>query len=228
LKQGPLDCVVVRHQLPDMSGPRLARELAKLGSCKNLPVVLFGRRPSAKREVAEMERAGKSLALRTAVTMKAVRDELDTLLRPAALASGKSRRKGAADAVDENAALAGKRVLVVDDDLRNIFALTSLLERHKMDVRFAENGKAAIESLKSEPGIDIVLMDVMMPEMDGYDTMRAIRADDQFRRLPIVALTARAMKGDREKCIEAGASDYIPKPVVPDQLLALLRVWFTK
>jgi CheY-like chemotaxis protein len=121
--------------------------------------------------------------------------------------------------------LAGKKVLVVDDDVRNIFALTSLLERYKIEVLFAENGRTAIAMLQNTPGVDIVLMDVMMPEMDGYDTMRAIRQLEQFQRLPIIALTARAMKGDREKCIEAGASDYIPKPVAPDQLLLQLCTW---
>jgi CheY-like chemotaxis protein len=116
-------------------------------------------------------------------------------------------------------------VLVVDDDVRNIFALTSLLEQHGVKVAYAENGKSAIELLESTAGIDLVLMDVMMPDMDGYDTMRAIRKVARFRSLPIVALTAKAMKGDREKCLEAGASDYIAKPVDIPQLLSMLRVW---
>jgi CheY-like chemotaxis protein len=121
--------------------------------------------------------------------------------------------------------LSGKKVLIVDDDIRNIFAMTSLLEPYKMDLLSAETGKGAIEILQSTPDVDIVLMDIMMPDMDGYDTMRAIRKLAKFRSLPIIALTAKAMKGDREKCIEAGASDYIAKPVDTDQLLSLLRVW---
>jgi CheY-like chemotaxis protein len=119
----------------------------------------------------------------------------------------------------------GKKVLVVDDDIRNIFAMTSLLERHGMEVISAENGRDAIETLAGKPGVDLVLMDIMMPEMDGFDTMRAIRQMPEYKALPIIALTAKAMKGDREKCIEAGASDYISKPVDSDQLLALLRIW---
>jgi hypothetical protein len=115
--------------------------------------------------------------------------------------------------------------LIVDDDVRNIFALTSMLELHQMEVLYAENGRDGIAKLRERPDIDIVLMDVMMPEMDGYETMQAIRQLDSFAALPMIALTAKAMKGDREKCIEAGASDYITKPVDTEQLLSLLRVW---
>jgi CheY-like chemotaxis protein len=121
--------------------------------------------------------------------------------------------------------LVGKKVLVVDDDVRNIFAISSILERHGMDVVTANNGQEAIDRVESEPDVSMVLMDIMMPGMDGYETMRAIRTRPELRSLPIIALTAKAMKGDREKCIEAGASDYIAKPVHTDQLLALLRQW---
>jgi CheY-like chemotaxis protein len=120
---------------------------------------------------------------------------------------------------------AGRKVLVVDDDARNIFALTSVLENHEVDVLSATNGRHAIEIIKSTPDLSMVLMDIMMPEMDGYETMREIRKEPEFRTLPILALTAKAMKGDREKCLEAGASDYISKPVNTDQLLSLMRVW---
>jgi CheY-like chemotaxis protein len=121
--------------------------------------------------------------------------------------------------------LRDKRVLVVDDDVRNIFALSSVLERHGMAVVTAGNGQEAIEKVAGDAEIDLVLMDIMMPGMDGYDTMRAIRDDPDSRALPIVALTAKAMKGDREKCLEAGASDYLAKPVVTDHLLGVLRQW---
>ncbi len=111
------------------------------------------------------------------------------------------------------------------DDVRNIFALTAVLERHKMAVLSAENGRAALEELVQNPDVDIVLMDIMMPEMDGYEAMRQIRQMKQFESLPMIALTAKAIKGDREKCIEAGASDYVSKPVDTEQLVSLLRVW---
>ena len=116
-------------------------------------------------------------------------------------------------------------ILIVDDDARNIFALTSLLENQQMDVISTTNGRTAIEMLRATPDVSLVLMDIMMPDMDGYETMREIRSEARFRTLPILALTAKAMKGDREKCLDAGASDYIAKPVNTDQLLSLLRVW---
>jgi len=121
--------------------------------------------------------------------------------------------------------LAGKKVLLVDDDIRNIFAMTSILEGHSMSVISAENGREAISLLHGTPSIDIVLMDIMLPEMDGYETIRAIRGSAGFKNLPIIAVTAKAMKGDREKCIEAGASDYVAKPIDTEHLLSLLRVW---
>jgi CheY-like chemotaxis protein len=116
-------------------------------------------------------------------------------------------------------------VLVIDDDLRNIFALTSVLEQHNLQVVHAENGRDGIDVLRRTPGIDAVLMDIMMPEMDGYETTHAIRQIPEFRSLPIIALTAKAMKGDREKCLESGASDYLAKPVNTEQLLSALRMW---
>jgi CheY-like chemotaxis protein len=121
--------------------------------------------------------------------------------------------------------LRNRKVLVVDDDIRNIFALNSLLERHNMQVMSANNGQDAIRLIEDTPDLALVLMDIMMPEMDGYETIRRIRSEAQFRRLPIIALTAKAMKGDREKCLEAGASDYVAKPVNTEQLLSLVRMW---
>jgi CheY-like chemotaxis protein len=124
--------------------------------------------------------------------------------------------------------LEGKKVLIVDDDIRNIFALTSALERQKMEVVYAENGKDGIDMLNKTPGIDGVLMDIMMPGMDGFEAMRAIRQIGKFKSVPIIAVTAKAMKGDRQKCLEAGASDYIIKPVDTEQLLSLLRIWLDR
>jgi CheY-like chemotaxis protein len=124
-----------------------------------------------------------------------------------------------------DAVFANKKVLIVDDDVRNVFSLTSVLEDHGMVVDFVENGKDALAKLDKKPDYDLVLMDIMMPEMDGLETTRRVRSDDRFKALPIIALTAKAMKGDRERCIAAGASDYITKPVDTEQLLSLMRVW---
>src|SRR5207253_3071493 len=135
------------------------------------------------------------------------------------------RRQKLAEVRRRDSTLAGRKVLVVDDDVRNIFALTSVLEEHNLQVVHADNGRAGIEMLLNTPGIDGVLMDIMMPEMDGYETTRAIRQIAEFRNLPIIAVTAKAMKGDRAKCLQAGASDYITKPVDLDQLFSVLRVW---
>ena len=129
---------------------------------------------------------------------------------------------------DADAALAGRKVLIVDDDVRNVFALTSVLEANGMEVVYAENGREGIEALQANPEVDVVLMDVMMPELDGYETTREIRRLDDFGELPIISLTAKAMKGDRDKSIASGASDYITKPVDTDQLLSLMRVWLYK
>jgi CheY-like chemotaxis protein len=144
--------------------------------------------------------------------------------RPLAkLPEAQRERLAGADRTDR--ILSGRKVLIVDDDMRNIFALSTILEEHNMVIASADNGRDAIKSLQADPGIEIVLMDIMMPEMDGMETMREIRKLAQFRSLPIVAVTAKAMKGDREKCIEAGAWDYLSKPVDPDQLLGVLRAW---
>jgi len=127
-----------------------------------------------------------------------------------------------------NRALSGRKALIVDDDIRNIFALTAILEQHDMRIASSETGRGAIEILERSGDVDVVLMDIMMPEMDGYETMQAIRSIPRFRSLPVVAVTAKAMKGDREKCIEAGASDYVSKPVDPDELVSKLRAWLLR
>ena len=138
------------------------------------------------------------------------------------------KRRSILDLRQHDPSLAGKRVLVIDDDIRNIFSLASVMEAHRIEVLHAESGREGIERLRADPGVDVVLVDIMMPEMDGYETMRTIRSIEEFRGLPMIAVTAKAMKGDRDKCIEAGATDYIAKPVDIDHLLSLLRIWTAK
>jgi hypothetical protein len=162
--------------------------------------------------------------VKRARSLERVLDETILTLHRAESGLHEEQRRVLDELRQTDSTLFGKTILVVDDDVRNIFALTSLLEEHNMNVVHAENGRAGIELLRIRPDIDLVLMDIMMPEMDGYETMSTIRQIPEFRSLPIVALTAKAMKGDRAKCLEAGASDYITKPVDLEQLFSVLRV----
>ncbi len=192
----------------------------------DVPVIIYGVDELPQQEQERL----KSLALKGIVkevrTPERLLDETALFLHRVVSKLPEERRQMLEKLSLSADSLAGKKVLVVDDDMRNIFALTVVLEHHKMAVLCAENGRAALEELGKNPDVDIVLMDIMMPEMDGYETMRQIRKMKQFESLPMIALTAKAMKGDREKCIAAGASDYLSKPVDDtDQLLSLLRVW---
>ena len=167
----------------------------------------------------------QTVIVKDVTTLERLLDETALFLHRVEANLTERKRKVLRRLAKHDPSLAERTVLVVDDDVRNIFALTSLLEGHRMNVLYAENGKRALAKLEENPNIDIVLMDIMMPEMDGYEAVRRIRLQHKWRDLPVIALTAKAMKGDREKCLEAGASDYITKPVDADQLLSLLRVW---
>jgi CheY-like chemotaxis protein len=192
------------------------------------PIVVFSTTPVSQDIEAAIRSLGRDGVVRFAGSLERLLEETVLLLhRPDSVLSGSQREILAASRHNDDT-LKGKRVLVVDDDVRNIFALTSVLEEHDLQVLHAENGRAGIEILLKTPGIDGVLMDIMMPEMDGYETTRAIRKIAEFSSLPIIAVTAKAMKGDRTKCIEAGASDYITKPVDLDQLFSVLRVWLSR
>jgi HAMP domain-containing protein/signal transduction histidine kinase/DNA-binding response OmpR family regulator len=225
LREAPPDCVIVE---PDMLG--WVSSLSEDGDgAKRVPIIAYSESPLTKKQAGEVKKLSKTLPVRAAESPQRLAETIRAIIQPRSVAHPAHPRQVIRKPDQKELdALTGKRVLVVDDDVRNIFALTSLLERYKMRVVFADNGRAAIRTLQETPDMDIVLMDIMMPEMDGYDTTRAIRKIDQFKNLPIIALTARAMKGDREKCIEAGASDYIPKPVAPDELLAQLCEWTSK
>jgi CheY-like chemotaxis protein len=225
LNHEPFDCAVLDLKLPDMSGFTLLETLKEQGTLTDLPVVVFtGKQLSAEEEV-RLQALARSVVVKGVESPERLLDETSLILHRVVsdLPVEKQRMLDQLHRSDED--LMGKAVLVVDDDVRNIFALSSALERRGMTVLTATTGREALDKLESTPGVAIVLMDVMMPEMDGYQTMRAIREKPALRRLPIVALTARAMKGDREKCLEAGASDYLAKPVNTEQLLGVLRSW---
>jgi signal transduction histidine kinase/HAMP domain-containing protein/DNA-binding response OmpR family regulator len=227
VKQQYLDGIVLDSGLSDISATQLVEEVQAAISPAP-PVVLCGP-PNAIPELeSEIKRLARLSVVRYAESLDRLLAESVLLLHRAESDLSESQREILGALRRSDTTLSGKKVLVVDDDVRNIFALSTVLEQHGMQVFHAENGRAGIEMLVKTPGIDGVLMDIMMPEMDGYETMRAIREIPEFRSLPIVAVTAKAMKGDRAKCIEAGASDYITKPVDLDQLFSVLRVWLVR
>lgn len=219
------DCVVLDLRLPDMSGFEVLERFRDTPSLGDLPIVVFTGNELSPEEDARLHTLARSVVLKGVESPERLLDETALFLHRVVsdLPPEKQRMIERLHRSDE--ALVDKRVLVVDDDVRNIFALSSVLERRGMKVLTANTGREAITTLESTPDVAIVLMDVMMPEMDGYETMRAIRRNAQLRRLPIIALTAKAMKGDREKCLEAGASEYLAKPVNTEQLLSALRMW---
>ncbi|HVW10653.1 MAG TPA: response regulator, partial [Bryobacteraceae bacterium] len=220
------DAVITHIESEAMGGLQLAADLrAKRGPLT--PIMILCTRPLAPQEEQRLTVLGRDGIMKPVYTLERLLDDTVLLLHLPEANLRPAQRTILEHVRETDSALVGKTVLVVDDDVRNIFALTSLLEEHNLNVLHAENGQKGIEILTSRPDIDLVLMDIMMPEMDGYETMRAIRKIPRFRQLPIIALTAKAMKGDRAKCIEAGASDYITKPVDLEQLFAVLRVWAT-
>jgi len=225
LRNGQFDCCVVDLRLPDMSGFELLEQFQQDAALSTVPIVVFTGKELTAEEEARLRGVAKSIVLKDVQSPERLFDETALFLHRVVAELPAPKRQMLERLHGSNEVLRSRRVLVVDDDARNIFALTTVLENHEMEVMSATNGRQAIELIESTPDLSVVLMDIMMPEMDGYETMREIRKDQRFRTLPILALTAKAMKGDREKCLEAGASDYIAKPVDTDQLLSLLRVW---
>jgi HAMP domain-containing protein/CheY-like chemotaxis protein/signal transduction histidine kinase len=219
------DCAVLDLRLPDMTGFDILERMRDIPSARDLPVVVFTGKELSPDEDARLHTLARSVVVKGVESPERLLDETALFLHRvvADLPQEKQRMLDRLHRSDE--ALLGKRVLVVDDDMRNIFALSSVLERRGMAVLTAGTGREAISILESTSDVAIVLMDIMMPEMDGYATMQVIRQNPSFRRLPIIALTAKAMKGDREKCLEAGASEYLAKPVNTEQLLSALRMW---
>jgi HAMP domain-containing protein/CheY-like chemotaxis protein/signal transduction histidine kinase len=220
------DCMVLDLGLAGgTDGFQLLETVKADREMKELPIIIYTGRELTQEEETRLRRFAETIIVKDVKSPERLLDETALFLHRVEARLPEQKRRMLERLHSTDAVFAGKHILVVDDDVRNIFSLTSVLEQHGMDVLFAENGKDAIAKLEAAEGVDLVLMDVMMPEMDGYETTRAIRERARFRNLPIIALTAKAMKGDREKCIEAGASDYITKPVDTEQLLSLMRVW---
>ncbi|MEH2502506.1 HAMP domain-containing protein/CheY-like chemotaxis protein/signal transduction histidine kinase [Bradyrhizobium sp. AZCC 1578] len=225
LRNQPCDCVVLDLRLPDMSGFEVLDRLRNDETLSNVPVVVFTGRELSAEEDAELHTMARSIVVKGVESPERLLDETSLFLHRVIteLPVEKQRMLEKLNSSDED--LVGKTALLVDDDARNIFALSSVLERRGMKVLTATTGHEAIALVESNPNIAIVLMDIMMPQMDGYQTIGVIRENPSFSRLPIIALTAKAMKGDREKCLEAGASDYLAKPVNTEQLLLAIRMW---
>jgi CheY-like chemotaxis protein/HAMP domain-containing protein/signal transduction histidine kinase len=228
LHRGHFDCMVLDLGLGGgMSGFDLLERVKsdQRQATREIPIIIYTGRELTQQEETRLRKYAETIIVKDVKSPERLLDETALFLHRIEAKLPEGKRQMLEQLHNADAVFAGKRVLIVDDDVRNIFSLTSVLESHGMNVAFAENGRDALAYLDSTEDIDLILMDVMMPEMDGYETTRAIRQNPRFRSLPIIALTAKAMKGDREKCIAAGASDYITKPVDTEQLLSLMRVW---
>jgi CheY-like chemotaxis protein len=233
LRETTFDCMVMDLNLPDFSGYELLTKMAEADEVSFPPVIVYTGRFLTPDEEQGLRRFSKSIIIKDARSPERLLDEVTLFLHQVESKLPVERQRMLQVARDRDAALEGRRILVVEDDVRNIFALSSLLEPKGATIEIARNGREAIESLArtSLPGashVDLVLMDIMMPEMDGLTAMREIRRRPQWKKLPIIALTAKAMKDDHERCLAAGANDYIAKPLDVEKLLSLVRVWMPK
>jgi signal transduction histidine kinase/HAMP domain-containing protein/DNA-binding response OmpR family regulator len=225
LQKQTFDCVVLDLGLPGLSGWRVIEELQTSKVLGSTPLLVYTAKDLTRKEEIKLGKAARSIVIKDARSPERLKQEITAILRDAPSTTEEAGSNGLEPASID---LAGKKVLVVDDDIRNIFALTAMLERQTMEVVSVDSGQEALELLQEEHDIDIALVDVMMPEMDGYVTMSKMRELKSFAERPIIALTAKAMKGDREKCIEAGASDYIAKPVNNAHLVSMLKSWLVQ
>jgi len=228
IRKNIYDCIIVDYMLPDSAGMELVIEITEINKSRIVPIIIYSAKDFKPREKTQLKQYANRVLIKDVNSLELLLEEviMHTHLDHKYLLP--EQRKIIENLRSREDILTDKTVLVVDDDVRNLFALTTAFERHKMKVITAESGQEAIDTLMENNGVDMVLMDIMMPEMDGYETTQKIRRENKNHQLPIIAVTAKAMKGDREKCIEAGASDYIPKPVKIDQLLSLMRVWLYK
>jgi CheY-like chemotaxis protein len=225
LKQTQFDCLILDMDIEQGMGSQLLQQMQNIDDLCQTPVIIYAERELTPDEEALLLQCADHLPIKPVKTPERLLDETTLFLHQLEANLPNDKRNMLRMVHDKEAILAKKKVLIVDDDARNIFALATVLEEKYMEVMAGNNGYEALELLKEHPDIAIILMDIMMPEMDGYEAMRQIRKLKDFRKLPIIALTAKAMKGDKTKCIEAGANDYLSKPVDTNKLISLMRVW---
>jgi signal transduction histidine kinase/DNA-binding response OmpR family regulator len=225
LQQKEFDCIILDVDCEQGASLSLLEQLCHEDRLSQIPIIIYAERELTEAEEALLQHCENKLTIKSVHSPERLLDEATLFLHQLEANLPKEKQKMLRRVHDKQTILTGKKVLVVDDDVRNTFALMTFLDSQEMEVMVANQGKEALHLLTEHPDIDIVLMDIMMPEMDGYETMRQVRAQPRFRHLPIIALTAKAMKGDKAKCIEAGANDYLTKPVDTDKLVYLLRVW---
>jgi len=222
---GKFDCMVLDLGLPDMSGVELLDKIRMSETASRVPVIIFTGRELTPEEKVIMDKYAESTIMKGADSVQRLLDETTLFLHRVEADLPERQQKMLKMVHDKESILTGKKVLMVDDDMRNVFSLKKILEQSGIRIVVGKNGRDGIDRLNENHDIDLVLMDIMMPEMDGFEAMKEIRKQQQFKDLPIIALTAKAMKGDRSKCIEAGANDYLAKPVDVDRLFSMLRVW---
>ena len=225
LKSKLYDCVILDIGLPDISGFEVLKKMGEMKDIDIPPIIVYTGKDLSREEEYELRKYAKSIIVKGVKSEERLLDETALFLHQVIDELPESKKKMISRLHDKEALFDGKKILVVDDDMRNVFALSKILEDKNMNVSSASNGEKALELLKENPDIDLILMDIMMPVMDGYETMRQIRTKDKINNIPIIALTAKAMKEDRDKCIEAGANDYLTKPIDIEKLISLMRVW---
>ncbi|NJO14479.1 MAG: response regulator [Thioploca sp.] len=225
LANNPVDTLILDLDIDQGTGIHLLEQLQSKEEWSQIPVIIHANRDLTEFEESIFQRCAGHLVVKAVRSPERLLDEATLFLHQFEANLPEDKRNMLRMVHDKTAILIHKKVLIVDDDIRNTFALATVLEDHDVDVKVAQNGKEALTVLEEQPDVDIILMDIMMPEMDGYEAIQKIRAQPRFRKLPIIALTAKAMKGDRAKCIEAGANDYLSKPVDTDKLISLMRVW---
>jgi CheY-like chemotaxis protein len=228
LRTSTLDCMVLDISLPDATGFELLERMAEEDQYSFPPVIVYTARSLSAEEEQQLRKYSRSIIIKGARSPERLLDEVTLFLHQVEANLPADRQKMLQEARSRDAVFEGRAVLIVEDDVRNIFALSSVLEPRGARVVIARNGREAIDTLSSRRDIDMVLMDIMMPEMDGYEAMREIRQRPDLRSVPIIALTAKAMRDDREHCLAAGASDYIAKPIDVEQLMSLMRVWMPR